>query len=220
MASTPSSNDTARRIGIWVVTILVLVGVIYALVRLTGSSTPSAPPSTITAVSSTDHTKGTGKAILIEYADFQCPACKAYEPILRQLTSEISDQVTLVYRYFPLVTIHQNAEAAAWAAEAAGKQGKFWEMHDKLYDGQDSWADERNPQVVFQQYAKDLGLNVEQFTQDSSSGPVRSRVSSDIDSGNSAGINATPTFYLNGQPFSAPTNYADFKSAILKAIGK
>jgi protein-disulfide isomerase len=210
-----TNKSEARRVGIWTITLVIIGLVIYGAIQLvptnpsTNNSTGSIPDKM-----ADDHISGSGPVTLVEYSDLQCPACKRYYPILKQIQLEMGSEVTVIYRHFPLVTIHQNARIAAQATEAASRQGKFWEMHDKLFEGQESWAEDRNPELIFEQYAKDLSLNVEQFKADLNSSEVRQRVERDIQDGNSAGINSTPTFYINGKSVSNPRNYEDFRALI------
>lgn len=150
-----------------------------------------------------DHTKGSTEntILLVEYGDFQCPSCAAANPNILALTEEYSDSVTFIFRNFPLTSIHPNAKAAAAVAEAAGLQGKYWEMHNNLYDLQNQWsslsASERTSQ--FQQYAEGLGLDIDQFNNDLSSANVNQKIAFDMAVGKQANVSATPTFYLNGE---------------------
>ena len=105
-------------------------------------------------------------SVLIEYSDFQCPACKAYYPVVSKIADELGTKVQVVYRNYPLSQLHKNARTAASAAEAAGKQGKFWEMHDVLFINQEKWSESKDVKRDFSAYAKAIGLSVEQFTQD------------------------------------------------------
>lgn len=135
------------------------------------------------------------KVTLVEFSDFQCPACKAAEPGVESLRSKYRDQIRFVYRHFPLPA-HQFAIDAGVAAEAAGKQGKFWEMHNKLFD--------ISPDLTRENIisgAKDLGLNVDEFTKDLDSDVLRQRVLADQSDGNKANVDATPTFFINGTRF-------------------
>lgn len=152
--------------------------------------------------------------VLVEYSDFQCPACANYYPIVKQLMSEYSEKIALVYRHFPLYSIHPNAEEAAWAAEAASKQGKFWEMHDMLFEKQSQWSSERNVKQIFGDYAESLGLNREQWEADYESNEVRDKVSADVVSGNKANVNSTPSFFINGTKMTQPKNLDDFRRII------
>lgn len=213
---TPANPETARRVGIWTVAILLIGGAIWWLAQLDSTVVPP-PAGPVGAIAAHDHVLGSGPVSLIEYGDFQCPACKSYHPVVKDFLNANQDKVTFAYRHFPLKTIHQNAEAASWASEAAGKQGKFWEMHDRLFDGQESWSQDRNAQLVFETYAADLGLNVEQFKQDMSSNDVRSKVFDDSVSGEVAGVRGTPTFFLNGMRMES-ASYDDFRNQILAAI--
>jgi len=151
---------------------------------------------------------------LIEYSDFQCPACATYEPVVHQILEEFDSQMKFVYRHFPLRSIHRNAEGAARAAEAAGLQGKFWEMHDRLFDGQSAWAQSNNAQETFEFYAQELGLDVERFRDDMKSGVVKDRVNEDYSSGTAARVGGTPTFFLNGKKLDSPASYQAFKVLI------
>lgn len=144
------------------------------------------------------------KVILMEYSDFQCPACLGAYPNVKSITEAYKDQVAFVYRYFPLTTIHPNGLASAAVAEAAGIQGKFWQMHDLLFEGQKSWENLKAEQrgAAFEAYASQLGLNVDQFKTDLASKKVADRISYDRAIGGKLGVNSTPTFYLNGQKVS------------------
>jgi len=163
-----------------------------------------------------DQVKGSTEAsiTIVEYSDFQCPACAAYYPIVKQLTSEYGDRVKFVYRHFPLSQIHANAERAAHAAEAAGIQGKFWEMHDMLFENQKVWAESSNPDELFIGYAVSLGIDQGVFEKALDSKEVKEKVTKDYLSGMRARINGTPTFFLNSKQIQNPRNYDEFKALI------
>lgn len=154
------------------------------------------------------------KVVLIEYSDFQCPACASYYPLVKALHDEFSDSLLVVYRHFPLSQIHTNADPAARAAEAAGKQGKFWEMHDLLFERQKEWSSDRNASGTFAAYAGMLGLDTNRFISDFNSPEVIERVRSDYQGGFRAGIAGTPTFFLNGKKIQNPRSYDEFKKII------
>ena len=208
----------ARRVGIWTIAVALIVMAIYGAIQLI-PSVPVSNGGTVAPATSEDHTKGSGAISLIEYSDFQCPACKTYFPVVKKVSEELGDKVTVAYRHFPLVLAHQNARQAAEASEAAARQGKFWEMHDKLFAGQESWAEDRNAQLVFENYAREIGLNVDQFKTDLTSAEVRQRVERDVQSGNEVNIAGTPTFFLNGKQMESPRSYDDFRTAIDEAAG-
>lgn len=167
----------------------------------------------------TDWVKGAEeeKATLIEYSDFQCPACATYYPMVKQLLDEYPEDLRVVYRHFPLPS-HKNAYPAALAAEAAGRQDKFWEMHDILFERQDEWSNLSNPQDKFEEYAAELELDIELFTADYESDETRQKIDADMLSASQLGVNATPTFYLNGRKSSPVRSYQDFSSQIQEAI--
>src|SRR3989338_2512105 len=130
---------------------------------------------------------------LVEFSDFQCPACKSFQPAVDALTEKYSPDLYFAYRHFPLDQ-HPFAQKAALAAEAAGKQEKFWEMYDYLFDNQESLSDETIDKGIAQ-----LNLNKEQFEKDLKSKELEDKISKDIADGNRFGVDDTPTFYLNGR---------------------
>ncbi len=210
-----------RQILIWTVIIFAIIGLFIGLAILGGGSgTPSTTNSLAVAVDpATDHIKGpsTAKATLVEYSDFQCPACGQYEPIIREVASSFPNDLQIVYRHFPLMELHPNAMPSAIASEAAAKQGKFWEYHDMLFDRQSQWVEATSTDKLFTEFAKDLGINTDQFQKDLTSIDTTERVGKDITSGNASGINATPTFYLNGSQIH-PQSLGEFKSAVQKIL--
>jgi protein-disulfide isomerase len=133
---------------------------------------------------------------LEEFGDFECPPCGSISPFLDQLLNEYKPRLRLIFRNFPLKA-HKHAREGAFAAEAAGLQGKFWEMHDVLYREQDAWTKADNPQELFDAYAGTIGLNIPEFKKDMESEKVRERVDSDHERGQSLGITRTPSLFLN-----------------------
>ncbi len=159
------------------------------------------------AVQRADHVVGPvdAKVVLIEYADFECPACAGFWPQLKQIEAAFPDDLAVVYRHNPLSSLHPNAFAAHRAAVAAANQGMFWEMHDLLYQRQNEWAAATSGLTVsqaadrFEQYAQELSLNMEQFTADVESSETFDFIDSHLDSGNQLGVTGTPTLFLNGE---------------------
>lgn len=217
-----------RNTEIWIVGGFVIALVIVAaLAYFFSGNAPSGFKSTQTSpVISSDWSRGDAAAAVsvIEYGDFECPACGEYEPIVEQLTQQYGDRVRFVFRNFPLYQIHPFAMIAAQAAEAAGLQGKFWEMHDLLYKNQNDWSGNTNlssAQVVsqyFDAYAQQLGLNVTQFDADINSSTVKNKVQHDIDLGNAAQVDHTPTFFINLVQIPNPSSLAGFQAAIDAAL--
>ena len=177
-----------------------------------------------TAGTIADHVYGNknSKVTLIEYADYQCPGCGDVYPIIKAAVDEYKDDVKLIFRNFPLTTIHANAKMAAASSEAAGIQGKFWEMHDQIYGGQSDWStltgDARTNYFV--SLAKELGLDTAKFKTDLASDNVNQKISFDQAMANKAGVNQTPTLYLDGKKLedSVLNDVATLKAAIAKAI--
>lgn len=213
-----------KELGIWAAVIVILTAGSWFLINAVNNSpSPSAPIkiSNLPPLSKEDFVKGDEKAevALIEYADFQCPACASYFPLLKMLSSEFSKDLKIVYRFFPLTAIHKNAMFAAQAAYAAGLQGqdKFWEMHDTLYENQNSWAN-TSPKDIFIGYAKDLELDLEKFKEDLNSSKTKNFINSETNKAVSIGINSTPTFMVNGKRIQNPPNYESFKKIIQDEI--
>jgi protein-disulfide isomerase len=182
--------------------------------------TPSLTESEILQVQEDDYKKGNADAnvILVEYLDFECEACGAYYPLVKRLSEEYKDDVLFVSRYFPLPG-HRNGMTSALAVEASGKQGKYWEMHDILFEQQRNWGEQSSPNpAIFERYAEQLDLNMEQFKQDVNSQAVKDRVVKDKNFANQLGVNSTPTFFLNGEKIQNPRGYEAFKSLIDKAL--
>ncbi len=200
---------------LWIVIgLIAVVGGLIAFGHAPKSSHP-VENSALLTIAPDDYVKGatTSPVVLIEYLDFECEACGAYYPIVKQLEQEYGDRVTFVARYFPLAG-HRNGLPAAYAAEAAARQGKFWEMHDLLFTRQGQWGEKQvvTPEV-FEGYAEELDLNMDQFRADVASDQVASRVKRDMDAGRQLGVNSTPTFFLNGEQVR-PQGYEPFKAAI------
>jgi len=213
----PNKKSTEKRILLWFGGIIVLVGIVMLLWQ-SGSNSPSVGESSDlkVPVSSADWSTGTFTApiTLVEYSDFQCPACGLYYPVLKQLTKDFPEKIRFVYRNFPLSQLHANAQLAAQAAEAAGLQGKFWEMHDLLFENQRVWSDQKDALDTFIAYAQTLGLDQQKFKLDVNSALVKESVDSDFKGGIDAKVNGTPTFFLNGKKITNPQSYDEFKTLI------
>ncbi len=152
---------------------------------------------------------------VIEYSDFQCPACAYYFPIVEQILSDEAN-IAFVYRHFPLQQ-HANAIPASRAAESAGKQGKFWEMYRLIFKNQKNWENSRTAKTIFESYAKELKLDIVKYNTDYDSAEVINKVNADQKSGIKAGINSTPTFYINGVKAENIKSYEDFRQRIKDA---
>ncbi len=211
-----------KRLALWLGVFVLLVASIVLIVKASTPQTSKEPTQVISgeipAVDASDWVRGNQLAAktIVEYSDFQCPACKSYEPIVKDIEKEFGSSVRIVYRHFPLTQIHKNSLAASYAAEAAGIQGKFWEMHDLLFEKQELWAESTTAADLFVGYAQELGIDMEKFKTDRVSAQVRDRVQRDSDSGTAAQVPGTPTFFLNGKHIDSPRSFAAFK-ALLEA---
>lgn len=168
----------------------------------------------------TDWYKGDKGApiVIVEYSDFQCPSCKVYQPELEEVFKTYPGQVVLVYRHFPLKQIHLQAEQAAYAAEAAGRQGKFWEMHDKLFEHQAAWVENRSASRIFADYAQQIGLNMDQYRREVKHKEVKAAVKADYMSALKNALSATPSFFVNGELVVNPEGAEGFKQIIVAKL--
>ena len=152
-------------------------------------------------VSPTNHVIGAGKTgvVIKEYADFQCPGCAGFYPVLKEIKEKYKDQITFQFIHFPLSQIHQNALAAHRAAQAASNQGKFWEMHDLLFQNQDGWKDSVNIARDLEVYATQLSLDMTKYRTDFASSETNSTIQADIKTGQELKVTGTPTFFIDGK---------------------
>jgi protein-disulfide isomerase len=161
-----------------------------------------------------DHTQGPADApvTLVEYGDFQCPYCGRAYPIVKEVQARMGDRLRFVFRNFPITTSHKYAEQAAEAAEAAGAQGKFWEMHDVLFENQPRLADDD-----LRGYAERVGLDLDRFDADLAEHTYAERVRDDFMGGVRSGVNGTPTYYINGARYDDPYDVETLVAALERA---
>ncbi|EEF61553.1 DsbA family protein [Pedosphaera parvula] len=159
------------------------------------ATTHAQAPKLAVPISKRDHMQGSIKAPLnlVEYGDYECPYCGLAHPVVKEVQSELGDRLCFVFRNFPLVDMHPHAETAAEAAEAAGAQGQFWEMHDILYENQHALDDE---DLI--SHAAKLDLDMERLVDELDEGVYRPRVEEDFQSGVRSGVSGTPAFFVNG----------------------
>ncbi len=187
--------------GIILIAILVIAVISVRTLRKPGNS--MAP--TASQVSDQAKVKGptNAKITLVEYSDFQCPACQAAVPLVHELLAKYPNDIQVVYRHFPL-QMHLWSPVAHQSAECAHSQGKFWEYHDLLYDKQKEWSGQANPTDKFLEYAKSISLNIDQFASCLSDPKITEKVNADRNNGESIQIKSTPTFFLNGERLVGP----------------
>jgi protein-disulfide isomerase len=188
----------------------------------TGTGAPTAPTTGLAkgvAGAEPAHKLGPDSAPvrLEEFGDFQCPPCGLFHPILEQMHTEFGDQLQIIFREFPLVPAHQHAISAASAAEAAGIQGKFWEMHDLIYEHQADWKDKFDVRPIFEGYATQIGLDINKYKSDVNGEAVAQRLFLDGKRGHSLGVKGTPTVFLNGRELPFESLPADKLRVIIKA---
>jgi protein-disulfide isomerase len=214
-------GKTARAL-LWSFIIFFVAGIIVLVIALATKNQTAQfiGGGTVKAADDNDWIKGAplkdAKITLIEYSDFQCPACGAYYPMVKKLGQEFKN-ISIIYRHFPL-SQHANAKPAAQAAEAAGRQGKFWEMHNMLFDNQTAWSGSASAEEIFTGYAQTLELDINKFKANFNSTETKTKIETDYQSGANA-IDGTPTFFLNDKKIQNPQNYDDFRSIIQQAGG-
>lgn len=166
------------------------------------------------------HVKGNPDAPvkMVEYSDFQCPACKQFVPVVEEILNQYGDQISFEYRHFPLINIHNNAVPAAVAAEAAGQQGKFFEMHDKLFENQTVWANSSVPSRYFEQYAEEIGLDIDLFKTHMNASVITDSIKDSFNEARDKGLTSTPSFFLNGEKMTY-TTFEEFRNLIDEAVG-
>ena len=219
-----TNNNKAFQIAVWTIFIVAIVGSLIWMRNAGTSENEAVSPATADffTVAPDDYVKGgaNAKVTLIEYIDFECEACGAYFPLVKQLEQEFPNDLRVVLRYFPLPG-HRNGMTAALAVEASARQGKFFEMHDLLFTEQKNWGEKPAPTpAVFEKYAEQLGLDMEAYKVAVASPEVRARVERDMNSGKKLGNTGTPSFYLDGKKLPNPQGYEDFKKIIQTAIDK
>lgn len=205
-------------------TCLIIYGGIALMTKGTTPQTPStSQESTVLVPSGAYITSGlsNGKFLpasssasvtLVEFGDYVCPACGQYAPYVNKVLTDYAGKINYVFRNYPL-SYHTNAPMASYAALAAGLQGKYWEMHDKLYSTQTSWSDSTDAQSVFVNYALEIGLNKDQFVTDMNSQKVKDVVTQDKKDGDIVGLMGTPTFFLNGKQLKI-NNFDELESSV------
>ena len=195
----------------WIIVAVLCVGIFGGLIWLSRSNQIDVSTIDINTVQGAsalngniaDHTIGNAKSkvIIIEYGDYQCPGCGSVYPIIKKVMEKYGDKIGLVFRNYPIYNAHPNAFAAASTAEAAGLQGKFWEMHDYLYSNQNSWntLEGQDRTNYFSNAAKSLGINEQTFLTDMTGSRVKKKIDFDTALGKKAVISGTPSFFLDGK---------------------
>jgi protein-disulfide isomerase len=206
----------SREAKILIAVLVVIVGGMIGLFVIANqnqtTNTPTGDKTKI--VRDNSHKQGSGAIQLVEFGDYQCPACGAAYPNLKQLMTDYNGKITFYFRNFPLTNLHPNAMAAANAAEAAGDQGKYFEMHNKLYETQKDWSTLGDPTDTFTGYAKDLGLDADKFKKALSDKQFQNLIDQDVADATALNVEATPTLYFNGTKYTGSSNYADLKNQV------
>lgn len=203
---------------ITLVSIALIVGII-AMVESTNVSPEK--KAEVLSTSIEDHVYGNkeAKVTIVEYLDFQCPACAANYPMVEKIKEEYKDSIQFVVRHFPLPS-HQYGRFASQVVIAADKQGKFWEMYKLMFDKQETWSNNPNYASDFESFAQQLGLDMEKFKADRDSQETKDRIQRDLDSARTLGVQGTPSFFMNGKNLPTPSNVEQFRSLIEQELNK
>jgi protein-disulfide isomerase len=167
-------------------------------------------------IKSGGHFRGAENAqlTLVEFGDYQCPSCAAYHPFVKEILNRYPKQLRLEFHHFPLITIHPNSMAASKAAEAAGEQGHYWEMHDALFEFQNQWANQPDPKPIFAAIANRIGINGTILVQTMDSPRLQERILKDVEQGDKGNVQAVPTFFIKGQQVHIKPTMEDFTQVI------
>jgi len=196
------SSDSKFFLGVVIAAVLVISGIIFFSQKET--SVQSGDTVTVDTTVGQKLGPDDAKVKIVEFGDFQCPACAAAAADFRLAQEKNQADVQIIYRHFPLTNIHPNAEAGALAGQAAANQGKFWEMDALLYQTQKDWASQTDPRNYFYALADQLGLNRSQFISDMGADSTKKIVQDDVSYGDSLSVDQTPTFFINGQRVTGP----------------
>ncbi len=210
------SGEAKAIIGIGFATLVILIGAVY-LMGKTGSTESDTPAQKVDSQKlvkedSPQIKVPNAKVTIVEFLDYECEACGAAHPTVKKVLDDYEGKINYVVRHFPN---HFNSVLAANTVEAAGEQGKYWEMQNKLFESQKEWGEKRTSQTeLFMSYAKDLGLDMEKFKTALDTNKFTDKINKDKDEGISIGVNATPTFYINGVKEVGVLPYEFFKQKI------
>lgn len=199
------------RFGAFFVLPLVALFVAYTLLN-------QAPTYSPVEIADSDHLRGEREApvTIVVYADFQCPACATEHEAMMRLWPEIREDAHLIFRHFPITAAHPNTWTASLYAEAAGRQGRFWEMHDVLFQTQPLWSSLRSVEAEFDSYALELNLDLDRLHADMQDESLVEKIRADQRGGNSAGVRGTPAVFIEGRQLAQPTR-ARIRQAVAEA---
>lgn len=217
------SGEAKVMLGLGLATLAIFVGGIYFLTKTNPPAATEEKPADPKILIKSDSHKieaKDSKVTIVEFLDFECPACGAAHPVVKKVLEDYKGKITYVSRNFPL-PMHTKARLAANAAEAAGEQGKYWEMYDKLFEGQEEWgletdSDQDKAKEIFTKYAKEIGIDTGKFREALDKSHFAEKIQNDVNDGKAVGVDSTPTFFINGVKYSGGLNYDTFKAIIEK----
>jgi protein-disulfide isomerase len=202
-------------LGVIITTVVLLFGSVFLLGKTDEKKTnPQTVDENILVADAHNRIASESATVtIVEFADFQCPACGRTYPILKQILQEYKGKVAFIYRHFPLPQ-HKNAMLAARASEAAATQGKFWEMYDLLYKRQAQWSESSDAAILFTNYAKELDFDMQTFSDELKGAKYDTIINKDRDDGVLLGVNATPTIFINNKKLTDMPSYENIKKIL------
>lgn len=211
------STEAKILIGIGLITLVLLISGVFFLNQSEQKS--SLPIDKAILVRSDSYKTGTGseKVTIVEFADFQCPGCKAAHEPINKIATDYKGQVNVVYRNFPLA-MHPHARDMAYFAEAAGQQGKFWEAYSKIFSMQDSWSSLSDIDPTIEKYSTELGLDYQKIKEVMSAEPTKNKIQRDYDDGIATGVNGTPTIFIDGEKLEVFPTYEILKQKVQEKL--
>src|SRR6266852_1329632 len=193
-------SKTLKPLIVIIIAVAVAAGAAVYLSRQPDQPTDTDATPTHADIKGGGHFRGPENAAvtLVEFGDYQCPSCGAYHPLVKEILNRYPQQVRLEFHHFPLVTVHPNTMLASQAVEAAGEQGKYWEMQDAFFEHQIKWGGSPNPEPIFITLATGIGLDINEFMQSLRSPEIQTRILKDVERGQDVKVEAVPTFFING----------------------
>lgn len=210
------TSETKTLILVGLATLIILIGGSWLFSKNGSPNSPDNKKANSQVLNREESNKiatDSAKITIVEFGDYQCPACANVQPTVEKILTGYQDKINFVFRHFPLPQ-HQFAQISAQVAESAGRQQKYWEMHHLLYNNQSEWTQSKKPMQFFLKYAEEIGLDNKLFTKDVEDNSIKNKIQQDTADAYKLKINSTPTFFINDQKLTVAPTYENFKQKI------